>query len=70
MLASLEKEATDFSYLLAFEQSKNEQLLVKNLSSFNKQVGWQTELEDIIRHPGIAEVHLKKSTTLANRSKN
>lgn len=52
---------TDFSYLLAFEQSKNEQLLVKNLSSLNKQVSWRTELEDIIRQPGIAEVHLKKS---------
>ncbi len=54
------KGLTDFSYLLAFEQSKNEKLLVKNLSSFNKQVSWRTELENIIQQPGIAEVHLKK----------
>lgn len=54
------KGLSDFSYLLAFEQSKNEKLLLKNLSSLNKQVNWRTELQDIIQQPGMAEVHLKK----------
>jgi 2-polyprenyl-6-methoxyphenol hydroxylase-like FAD-dependent oxidoreductase len=54
------KGLTDFSYLLAFEQSRNEKLLVKNLASFNKEVSWRTGLVDIIQQPGMAEVHVKK----------
>jgi 2-polyprenyl-6-methoxyphenol hydroxylase-like FAD-dependent oxidoreductase len=53
------KGQTDFSYLLAFEQSKNESLLVRNLAAYNKEVCWNTELEDIIQQPDHIEVALK-----------
>ncbi len=53
------KGLTDFSYLLAFEQSKNETLLVKKLASYNRQVSWKTELENIVQQQGAIEVHLK-----------
>ena len=53
------KGQTDFSYLLAFEQSKNEKLLVKNLVAYNKQVCWNTELINIVQHDSSVEVHFK-----------
>jgi len=54
------KGQTDFSYLLAFEQSKNEKLLVKKLATCNHQVSWNTELDNIVQHPDLIEVHLKQ----------
>ena len=54
------KGLTDFSYLLAFEQSKNEKLLVKKLASYNHQVSWNTELENIEQQADQIEVTLKK----------
>ncbi|HMI77962.1 MAG TPA: FAD-dependent monooxygenase [Ferruginibacter sp.] len=53
------KGQTDFSYLLAFEQSKNEKLLVKNLGRYNKEVCWNTELINIVQQTGSVEVDLK-----------
>lgn len=53
------KGLTDFSYLLAFEQSKNEKLLVKKLASYNKEVCWNTQLENIVQQPDKVEVSLK-----------
>ncbi len=53
------KGLTDFSYLLAFEQSKNEKLLVKTLASYNKEVCWDTELINIEQQTGHIEVSLK-----------
>jgi 2-polyprenyl-6-methoxyphenol hydroxylase-like FAD-dependent oxidoreductase len=53
------KGLTDFSYLLAFEQSKNEKLLVKKLADSNKEVCWNTELENIVQQPDLIEVSLK-----------
>src|SRR5437868_2505743 len=41
------KGLTDFSYLLAFEQSKNEALLAKHLNGLGKDVTWNTQLEYI-----------------------
>ena len=54
------KGMTDFSYMLAFEQSRNEKLLVKNLSSNNYEVHWNTELENIVQQKDHIEVTLKK----------
>lgn len=53
------KGLTDFSYLLAFEQSKNEDLLVKHLADFNKTVRWNSELENIKQLSYGAEVTLR-----------
>ncbi len=53
------KGLTDFSYLLAFEQSKNEKLLVKKLASFDREVNWDTELEAIVQKTDRIEVDLK-----------
>jgi 2-polyprenyl-6-methoxyphenol hydroxylase-like FAD-dependent oxidoreductase len=53
------KGLTDFSYLLAFEQSKNEKLLVKNLAAYSKEVNWNTALENIVQQPNLIEVSLK-----------
>ena len=53
------KGLTDFSYLLAFEQSKNEKLLVKKLASYNTEVCWNIKLENILQQPEQVEVHLK-----------
>jgi 2-polyprenyl-6-methoxyphenol hydroxylase-like FAD-dependent oxidoreductase len=54
------KGQTDFSYLLAFEQSKNESLLLKKMASWNKEVSWNTELENIVQQPDKIEVYLKQ----------
>lgn len=54
------KGKTDFSYLLAFEQSKNEKLLVKKLATYDQQVCWNTALENIKEQPGNIELELKK----------
>lgn len=43
-IGELGKGLSDFSYLLAFEQSKNETLLSQNLSAQGHQVHWQHEL--------------------------
>jgi len=53
------KGLTDFSYLLAFEQSKNEELLVRTLAAYNKEVCWNTELENIVQHQDKIEADLK-----------
>ena len=46
-LGEFGKGLTDFSYMLAFEQSRNEKLLVKNLARFEHEVSWNTQLEYI-----------------------
>ena len=53
------KGKTDFSYMLAFEQSKNEKLLVKTLKDQNREVSWNTELINIIQQEDILELELK-----------
>lgn len=54
------KGLTDFPYLLAFEQSKNEKLLVKKLADDNREVCWNTELEDIVQQRDYIELSLKR----------
>lgn len=54
------KGLTDFPYLLAFEQSKNEKLLVKKLADYNKEVCWNSELENIVQQPDYIELSLKR----------
>ena len=58
-LGEFGKGLTDFSYLLAFEQSKNEKLLVKKLADDNKEVCWNTQLENIVQQPDLIELSLK-----------
>ncbi len=53
------KGMTDFSYMLAFEQSQNEKLLVKKLFSYDHEVCWNTELENIVQQPGQVEIQVK-----------
>ncbi|MEO6491078.1 MAG: FAD-dependent monooxygenase [Ferruginibacter sp.] len=53
------KGKTDFSYMLAFEQSKNEKLLDKTLQTFNKEVPWNTELLNIIQQENNLELEVK-----------
>ena len=61
------KGKTDFSYLLAFEQSKNEELLVKKLESYNQQVCWNTQLENITELPGKIALEIKKTAAPGQR---
>jgi len=58
------KGLTDFSYLLAFEQSKNEKLLVQKLAEYGREVRWNTELENIVQQPDSVEVEFKKVSEL------
>ena len=53
------KGLTDFSYMLAFEQSRNEKLLTKNLASLDHAVSWNTQLEHIAQQGDIIEADLK-----------
>lgn len=57
------KGKTDFSYMLAFEQSKNEQLLAKNLRSFNRDISWNTELVKINQQENNLELDIKHIST-------
>ncbi len=50
---------TDFSYMLAFEQSRNEKLLTKHLASLNHEVSWNTQLENIVQQDELFEADLK-----------
>src|ERR1043166_8148413 len=49
LIGEFGKGLTDFSYLLAFEHSKNEALLTKNLLSLGHYVNWNTQLEFVKR---------------------
>ena len=53
------KGLTDFSYMLAFEQSRNEELLTKNLSALGHEVSWNTQLEHIAQQGELFEADLK-----------
>jgi 2-polyprenyl-6-methoxyphenol hydroxylase-like FAD-dependent oxidoreductase len=53
------KGLTDFSYLLAFEQSKNEKLLVQHLHQQQKEISWNTALADITQHSDHVDVSIK-----------
>lgn len=47
LIGEFGKGLTDFSYLLAFEQSKNEALLAKHLNDQGRYIQWNTQLEFI-----------------------
>jgi 2-polyprenyl-6-methoxyphenol hydroxylase-like FAD-dependent oxidoreductase len=53
------KGKTDFSYMLAFEQSKNEKLLVDKLNAYQYNVSWQTELVTLTRQNDFFEAEVK-----------
>ncbi len=53
------KGKTDFSYMLAFEQSKNEKLLAGKLNSYQHDVSWKTELVKLIRQDDFFEAEVK-----------
>jgi len=52
---------SDFHYLFAFEQSKNEELLSQNLIASNHQVLWNTEFIELKEHPDSIEVFAKQN---------
>ena len=53
------KGKTDFSYMLAFEQSKNEKLLFEKLNSYGQTVSWNTELIKLVKNNELFEVDVK-----------
>lgn len=53
------KGKTDFSYMLAFEQSKNETLLAEKLNFYQQDISWSTELLAIRRQEQIFEIDVK-----------
>ena len=53
------KGLTDFSYMLAFEQSRNEELLTKHLAALGHEVSWNTQLEHIAQQGELFEADLK-----------
>lgn len=58
-IGELGKGLTDFSYLLAFEQSKNEALLSRHLESFGGKVSWNVQLESIKKTDSGFEAEIK-----------
>ncbi len=53
------KGKTDFSYMLAFEQSKNEKLLFEKLKSYGQTVSWNTELLKLFKQNSLFEIDVK-----------
>src|SRR5688572_17683306 len=43
-IGEIGKGYSDFNFLLAFEQSKNEEMLSRNLSATGKEILWETTL--------------------------
>ena len=56
------KGLTDFSYMLAFEQSRNEELLTSHLATLDNEVSWNTQLENIEQTGDVIEADLKYLT--------
>lgn len=54
------KGKTDFSYMLAFEQSRNEKLLFEKLRSYGQTVSWDTELLRLTKQNDLFEVDVKQ----------
>ena len=52
---------SDFHYLLAFEQSKNEELLCENLKHNHKDVLWNTEFVELKEHQNSIEIIAKQN---------
>lgn len=50
---------SDFNFLLAFEQNKNEHLLYEYLQQHNKKVNWHTEFVSLKDNPNLVEVTAK-----------
>lgn len=49
-IGEIGKGLTEFSYMLAFEQSKNESLLCQNLTSNDRNIHWEHEFIELIDH--------------------
>ncbi len=66
LLGEIGTGMSEFNYLLAFEQSKNEELLYKNLLDNNKIVHWNTEFIEITENTN----HVIAKTRNNNEIKN
>lgn len=60
-IGEIGKGMTDFSYLLAYEQSQNEALLYENLKNNGKEVQWKTEFISLKEHQNEIIVLAKKN---------
>lgn len=55
------KGLSEFHYMLAFEQSKNEELLYKNLKDQNREVNWDTEFLELNEYTNEIVATAKKN---------
>ncbi|MFL5754200.1 MAG: FAD-dependent oxidoreductase, partial [Bacteroidia bacterium] len=53
---------SEFKYLFAFEQSRNEELLYSNLREHNREVLWKTEFLSLKEHEGHVLTNLKSES--------
>src|SRR3989344_5169817 len=66
LIGEIGKGMSEFHYLLAFEQSKNEELLYKNLLANNKTVHWNTEFIELTENTNQISVSVKNKTETFN----
>lgn len=66
MIGEIGKGMSEFHFLLAFEQSKNEELLYKNLLENNKIVHWNTEFVEITENTNHITVKTKNNNEIKN----
>jgi len=65
-IGEIGKGLSEFHYLLVFEQSKNEELLYKNLKSNDKDVHWETEFVELTEHENSINAVVKKENETFN----
>jgi 2-polyprenyl-6-methoxyphenol hydroxylase-like FAD-dependent oxidoreductase len=63
-IGEIGKGMTDFSFLLAFEQSENEKLLYENLKKSGKTVAWETEFVSLKEYENEIVVRVRKGTKI------
>lgn len=66
LIGEIGKGMSEFHYLLAFEQSKNEELLYKNLLANNKIVHWNTEFIEITENKNQVIAKTKNNNEIKN----
>jgi 2-polyprenyl-6-methoxyphenol hydroxylase-like FAD-dependent oxidoreductase len=60
-IGEIGKGLSDFSFMLAFEQSKNEDLLYRNLKIHGKDVQWETEFIELKENENGIQASVKKN---------
>lgn len=65
-IGDIGKGLSDFSYMLAFEQSKNEELLSQNLTEHGKTIHWTHEFIELTEYENSINAVVKSNNELLN----